>query len=88
MAWLWRAKRPAAAALHSRTLAGVAACSLACILLSGVLFAGGVLFQLWPALWWVDSLVALVLCGFIAKEGIKGIQAASRPGFDGGCGWH
>jgi divalent metal cation (Fe/Co/Zn/Cd) transporter len=46
------------------------------------------LFVFSPALWWVDSLAALVLCGFIAKEGVHGILAASRPDFDGGCGCH
>jgi divalent metal cation (Fe/Co/Zn/Cd) transporter len=88
MVWLWRSKQVAAAALNSQTLKGDAACSLACIQLSAVLFAGSILFVFWPALWWVDSLAALVLCGFIAKEGIQGIQAASRPDFDGGCGCH
>ncbi len=88
MAWLWRAKRAAADALDSRTLQGDAACSLACIQLSAVLFAGSLLFVHWPALWWVDALAALVLCGFIAKEGIQGIRAAARPDFDGGCGCH
>ena len=88
MAWLWRSKQVAAAALDSHTLKGDAACSLACIQLSAVLFAGSILFVFWPALWWVDSLSALVLCGFIAKEGVQGLQAAARPDFDGGCGCH
>lgn len=88
MAWLWRAKLRVARALDSRTLEGDAACSLACIQLSCVLFVGSVIFVLWPALWWVDALAALVLSGFIAKEGIQGIRAASRPDFSGGCGCH
>lgn len=88
MAWLWRSKQVAATALDSHTLKGDAACSLACIQLSAVLFLGSVLFLLWPALWWVDAVAALVLCGFIAKEGLQGIQAAARPDFDGGCGCH
>lgn len=88
MAWLWRAKLRVAKALDSRTLEGDAACSLACIQLSGVLFVGSVVFVLWPTLWWVDALAALVLSGFIAKEGIQGIRAASRPDFSGGCGCH
>lgn len=88
MTWLWRSKQAAAAVLDSQTLKGDAACSLACIQLSTVLFAGSILFVLWPALWWVDSLAALVLCAFIAKEGIEGIRAASRPDFNGGCGCH
>jgi rhodanese-related sulfurtransferase len=44
MFWLWRAKGWAARALDSRSLEGDAACSLACIQLSSVLFAGSLLF--------------------------------------------
>jgi len=88
MVWLWRAKQRAATALDSRTLEGDAACSLACIQLSAVLFLGSVLFLFWPLLWWVDALAALVLSAIIAKEGLQGIRAASRPDFSGGCGCH
>ncbi len=88
MAWLWRTKQRTATALDSRTLEGDAACSLACIQLSGVLFLGSVLFMHWPVLWWMDALAALVLSAFIAKEGIQGIRAASKPDFSGGCGCH
>jgi divalent metal cation (Fe/Co/Zn/Cd) transporter len=88
MAWLWRAKLRVAKALDSRTLEGDAACSLACIQLSGVLFAGSVFFVVWPSLWWVDALAAVLLAGFIAWEGIQGMRAASRPDFSGGCGCH
>lgn len=88
MAWLWRAKLQAAKVLDSKALEGDAACSFACIKLSGVLFLGSVLFLLWPALWWVDALAALILAGFIAKEGFEAIRAASRPDFSGGCGCH
>jgi divalent metal cation (Fe/Co/Zn/Cd) transporter len=88
MAWLWNAKRRAAAALDSPTLTSDAACSLACIQLSAVLFAGSLLFLLLPALWWVDALAALVLAGFIGREGVQGIRATLRPDFDGGCGCH
>ncbi len=88
MAWLWRAKRRAAAVLDSPTLAGDAACSLACIQLSAVLLGGSLLFMIRPALWWVDALAALVLAGFILREGIQGLQAAARTDFDGGCGCH
>jgi divalent metal cation (Fe/Co/Zn/Cd) transporter len=88
MVWLWRAKRRVATALDSRTLEGDAACSLACVQLSAVLFLGSVLFLLWPLLWWVDALAALVLSAFIAREGLQGIRAASKPEFSGGCGCH
>ena len=86
MGFLWRAKKAAAVALDSRTLAMDAACSLACIQLSGVLFAGSVLYVAFPALWWADGIAALVLSGFIAKEGWEGWQAVKRKDFAGGCG--
>ncbi len=88
MAWLWRAKQRTAVVLDSRTLEGDAACSLACIQLSGILFLGSVLFMLWPGLWWIDALAALLLSALIAKEGLQGIRAASKPDFSGGCGCH
>lgn len=86
MAWLWNAKKAAATALDSRTLAMDAACSLACIQLSGVLFVGSLVYVVFPALWWADGLAALVLSVFIAKEGWEGWQAASKKDFAGGCG--
>lgn len=85
---LWRVKLHAARALDSRTLEGDAACSLACIQLSTVLFIGSLLFLVVPALWWVDGAAALVLAGFIGKEGIQGIRGALRKDFTGGCGCH
>jgi divalent metal cation (Fe/Co/Zn/Cd) transporter len=88
MFWLWRSKQRAAKALDSRSLEGDAACSLACIQLSAVLFAGSLLYWLIPALWWIDAAAAMVLAGFIAKEGISGIRAALKPNFTGGCGCH
>lgn len=85
---LWRAKLRAARALDSRTLEGDAACSLACIQLSTVLFTGSLLFLVVPALWWVDGVAALVLAGFIGKEGVQGIRGALKKDFTGGCGCH
>jgi divalent metal cation (Fe/Co/Zn/Cd) transporter len=86
MGFLWQAKRAAAAALDSRTLEMDAACSLACIQLSLVLFAGSLLYLVAPALWWADGAAALVLSAFIAREGWQGWKAAQKPDFAGGCG--
>jgi divalent metal cation (Fe/Co/Zn/Cd) transporter len=86
MAWLWRAKAQLAEVLDSPTLRMDAACSRACLELSGVLLVGAALYVAVPALWWVDAAAALVLAGFIAREGVEGIRAASRPDFAGGCG--
>ncbi|HEX7554671.1 MAG TPA: cation transporter [Geothrix sp.] len=86
MALLWRAKLRTARALDSATLAADAACSLACIQLSVVLFAGSLLFLLAPALWWVDAVAALGLALLIGKEGIGMVRAARSAAFTGGCG--
>lgn len=83
---LWRAKLRAARALDSATLEADAACSRACIQLSGVLFAGSLLFLLAPSLWWVDGAAALALALLIGWEGRGMIRAASRQDFTGGCG--
>lgn len=88
MFWLWRAKRRAAVALDSRTLEGDAACSLACIQLSLVLFCGSLTFLLFPTMWWADGAAALILAAFIAREGLSMIRAARNPAFTGGCGCH
>ena len=88
MFWLWKSKLRAAKALDSRSLEGDAACSLACIQLSTVLFAGSLTFLLAPALWWIDAGAALVLSAFIAREGLASIRASLKPGFTGGCGCH
>ena len=86
MGFLWRAKRAAAVAMDSRTLAMDAACSLACIQLSVVLLAGSLASLVSPAWWWADGVAALGLAVLIGREGRNGWRAAARPDFDGGCG--
>jgi len=86
MAWLWRAKVATARALDSAALRGDAACSLACIQLSGVLLGGSLVSGLWPALWWADGAAAAVLALLIAREGLAMVRAARRADFQGGCG--
>jgi divalent metal cation (Fe/Co/Zn/Cd) transporter len=86
MAFLWRAKLRAAKGLNSATLAADAACSLACIQLSVVLFTGSLLFLLAPALWWVDAVAALALALLIGREGLGMVRAARSASFTGGCG--
>ena len=86
MAFLWRAKLRAARALDSATLAADAACSRACIQLSGVLFLGSLLFLVAPALWWVDGAAAMGLALLIGREGLGMVRAARSEHFSGGCG--
>jgi divalent metal cation (Fe/Co/Zn/Cd) transporter len=83
---LWRAKLRVAAELNSRVMASDAACSLACIKLSTILLVGSLLFALFPTLWWVDAVAALVLGLFIGTEGWEMLKAARQPDFTGGCG--
>jgi divalent metal cation (Fe/Co/Zn/Cd) transporter len=86
MLFLWLEKRHAARVLDSRTLASDAACSLACMKLSAVLFAGSLLFLLLPRLSWADASAAIVLAFFIGHEGWEMLRAARRADFSGGCG--
>lgn len=86
MFFLWRSKRKAALALDSATVAKDADCSLACIKLSGVLFAGSIVSLALPGLWWADATAALLLAMLIGQEGVSTIEAARSPDFAGGCG--
>ncbi|MFH2203480.1 MAG: cation transporter [Elusimicrobiota bacterium] len=86
MFYLWSAKLRAGRALDSATIMKDAACSLACIQLSFVLFAGSLLYIALPALWWADAAAAILIAGFIAREGVGTVRAARRPDFKGGCG--
>ena len=86
MFYLWRAKLAAANALNSKALAMDAACSRACLQLSGVLLAGSAIYALAPSLWWADAGAALVLAGFIGREGWEAVQSANKKEFTGGCG--
>ena len=86
MFFLWQAKRTAGKQLDSRTVMQDAACSMACIQLSTVLFCGSVIYLLFPALYWVDSTAALVIAGMIAREGVGAIRSARSEDFTGGCG--
>jgi len=86
MVFLWRAKLRTARALDSATVEADAACSLACIQLSVVLFLGSLLFLLVPALWWVDAAAALALAILIGREGLGMVRAAKSACFTGGCG--
>ncbi len=86
MFFLWAAKLRAARALDSATLRGDAACSLACIQLSAVLFAGSVAFTVAPALWWADAAAALALAALIAREGWGIARASFRADAGAGCG--
>jgi divalent metal cation (Fe/Co/Zn/Cd) transporter len=85
MFFLWTAKRKVGTALSSPTVLQDAACSLACIKLSVVLFVGSLVYLLVPSLWWADSAAALGLAVLIAREGKEAIEAARSENFAGGC---
>jgi divalent metal cation (Fe/Co/Zn/Cd) transporter len=85
---LWRGKAKAARLLQSSTAGKDALCSLACIKLSSILFAGSLLFLIFPQFWWVDSAVGLILSYLIAKEGWETVESSRKENLDGGCGCH
>lgn len=69
MWFLYSSKMKVGTALQSETVLKDAACSLACIQLSVVLFVGSVLFQFFPSFWWLDAVAAIVIAYYIFKEG-------------------
>ena len=88
MFFLWKAKKGVGLQLDSSTVLKDASCSLACIKLSGVLFAGSLVYLIFPQLWWADSIAAVVISIYILKEGQETISATRKADFDGGCGCH
>jgi divalent metal cation (Fe/Co/Zn/Cd) transporter len=86
MYFLYASKRNVAVRLDSATVMKDAACSLACIKLSAVLFAGSLVYILFPILWWADSVAAASLAVLIGNEGWETIKSARSPDFSGGCG--
>jgi hypothetical protein len=86
MLYLWSAKMKLARMLDSSTVKKDADCTLACIKLSGVLFVGSTLHLFVPSLWWIDAGAAILIAGFIGKEGWDTIRAARSLEFSGGCG--
>lgn len=86
MFYLWSAKKKVGLAIGSSTVMKDAACSMACIKLSFILFFGSLIYIVLPSLWWVDSLAAMGLSILIGHEGLQTIKAARSPEFSGGCG--
>ena len=86
MYFLWYEKKMVAIALNSATMMKDAACSMACIKLSVILFAGSLLYLIAPQLWWADSMAGIGLSFLIGQEGWDTFKAARSPDFSGGCG--
>lgn len=85
MIFIWLPKPWIAAELNSSVMRGEAACSLACIYLTIVLFIGSLVYKLWEEGWWVDSAVAILLGFFFLREGYEMIAWARNKDFNGGC---
>ncbi len=85
MIFVWLPKPWIAAELNSSVMRGEAACSLACIYLTIVLFIGSLVYKLWRGGWWVDSVVAILLGFFFLYEGWEMVSWARNKEFNGGC---
>jgi len=85
MIFIWLPKPWIAAELNSSVMRGEAACSLACIYLTIVLFIGSLVYKIWSGGWWVDSTVAILLGFFFLREGWNMIAWAQNKDFNGGC---
>jgi divalent metal cation (Fe/Co/Zn/Cd) transporter len=73
---LWWSKRVIAARIDSAALRADAACSLVCAYMSWTLLAG-LAVNAFFGWWWADSLAALALVYFIAREGREALEAAA-----------
>ena len=85
MIFVWLPKPWIATELNSSVMRGEAACSLACIYLTVVLFIGSLIFKIWTAGWWMDSVIAILLGFFFLREGWEMISWARNKDFNGGC---
>ena len=85
MIFIWLPKPWIAIELNSSVMRGEAACSLACIYLTIVLFVGSLVYKLWHGGWWIDSAVAMLLGCFFLHEGWQMIAWARNKNFNGGC---
>ncbi|KAJ8514578.1 hypothetical protein ONZ45_g7889 [Pleurotus djamor] len=88
MILIWLPKNYLAKALDSSAMQGEAQCSLSCIQITIVLFAGSLIYRLWKGGWWVDSATSIILGLMFAWEGLKMFRWAKDPNFDGGCCKH
>lgn len=80
-------KMKAAVILKSSTLASDAACSFGCTKVSTALCVGSILYEVWPSLWWVDAVTAILIALLVGYEGYETIKGAKdRDTFQGGCG--
>jgi divalent metal cation (Fe/Co/Zn/Cd) transporter len=73
MPLLSRAKRRVAACLQSAAMSADAKQAEFCTYLSAILL-GGSLLNAAAALWWADSIAALIMVPIIAKEGVDGLR--------------
>ena len=85
MIFVWLPKPWIATELDSSVMRGEAACSLACIYLTIMLFAGSLIYKLWQNGWWIDSTMAILLGFFFLHEGWEMIAWARNKDFNGGC---
>ena len=75
-------KRYLAKSLNSSVMQG---CSLSCIQITCVLFAGSLLFGVWKGGWWVDGATSIALGLIFTWEGVKMLRWARSDEFTGGC---
>lgn len=84
MPLLWQGKLRIARRINSAALKADAACSVTCAYMSFTLLIG-LLLNRFFGLWWADSLAALALVYFIAREGREALREA-RTGETCSCG--
>lgn len=85
MIFIWAPKPWLAKKLNSSAMNGEAKCSLACIFITLTLLIGTLIYKFWENGWWVDSVLAIILGLFFAKETYSTLKWGFDPNFSGGC---
>jgi divalent metal cation (Fe/Co/Zn/Cd) transporter len=85
MPFLSRAKKRIGTEIGSPALRADGACSIVCAYMAWTVLAG-VALTAWVGWWWIDSITALALVYFVAKEGWEAIQEARGKEDACGCG--
>ncbi len=85
MPYLSRAKKRIGTEIGSSALRSDGSCSMVCAYMSWILIAGVALTAL-MGWWWIDSIAALALVYYVAKEGWEAIGEARGNETDCDCG--
>jgi divalent metal cation (Fe/Co/Zn/Cd) transporter len=82
----WKLKKKAGNILQSPVMLSDAKCSLMCMCLGLLVMVSSFLYMIFPNLWWVDSVCAIMLALFFIRDGVRIVYNTYQESFAGGCG--